>query len=240
MVKPYGRQLVDDDVESVVNVLRSEYITQGQKVEEFGTAIAQYCGADYAIAVSSGTAALELAIKSLEIGPGDEVITTPITFCATANAVMNNGSDIRLVDIEESTLNINPEMLEAAITKRTKAILPVDFRGHPASLPEISRIATKFGLYVIQDASHSLGSSYYHQGANHQCGDGCHSDITTFSFHPVKHITSGEGGAVVTNDTVIAEKVRALRSHGVVKGNMMQIGTITYPDEISIKLASTE
>jgi len=213
---PYGlHELDDDDIQAVVNILKNGQITQGQVVEDFGQALANYAGAKYGIAVSNGTAALHISVASLGIGPGDEVITTPMTFCATSNAVLYQGAEVKFVDIDENTLNIDPNLIEAKISEHSRAIMPVDFRGHPANLPGIKEIAYKHNLKIIEDGSHSIGSSYDHNGKKHYCGDGIHADLCTYSFHPVKHITTGEGGAVLTNDSDLYHRVFLLRKHGI-------------------------
>jgi len=213
---PYGRHELDDnDIQAVIDILKKGPLTQGQTVEDFGQALADYAGARYGVAVSSGTAALHLAVAAVGIGPGDEVITTPMTFCATANAALYQGAEVRFVDIDENTLNIDPNLIEEKITEQTRAIMPVDFRGHPANLPEIREIADKHNLKIIEDGSHSIGSTYVHQGAEHYCGDGIHADLCTFSFHPVKHITTGEGGAALTNDPDLFRRSSLLRKHGI-------------------------
>ena len=213
---PYGLHEIDEgDILAVVEVLKNGPITQGQTVEEFGQALADYAGAKYGVAVSSGTAALHISVAALDIGPGDEVITTPMTFCATSNAVLYQGAEVKFVDIDEKTLNIDPKLIEEKITERTKAIMPVDFRGHPANLPMIKAIGDKHNLKIIEDASHSIGSTYVHNDKEHYCGDGIHADLCTYSFHPVKHITTGEGGAVLTNDPDLHHKAFLLRKHGI-------------------------
>ena len=212
----YGMHELDDcDIQAVVDILKSEQITQGPAVEEFGQALANYAGAKYGVAVSSGTAALHISVSALGIGPGDEVITTPMTFCATSNAVLYQGAEVKFVDIDENTLNIDPKLIEEKITEHTKAIIPVDFRGHPADLPTIKAIAEKYDLKIIEDGAHSIGSTYVHGKKVHNCGDGIHSDICTYSFHPVKHITTGEGGALLTNDSNIYHKANLIRKHGI-------------------------
>ena len=234
---PYGRHELDDnDIQAVVDILQKGDITQGQTVENFGQALADYAGAKYGIAVSSGTAALHLSVVALGIGPGDEVITTPLTFCATANSVLYQGADVKFVDIDQNTLNIDPGLIEENITERTKAIMPVDFRGHPASLPKIKEIADKYNLKIIEDASHSIGSIYTHSGREYTCGDNIHTDICTYSFHPVKHITTGEGGAVLTNSSDLCWKVNQLRKHGIDRRDEMfnekeRIGSWVYDME---------
>jgi len=213
---PYGlHQLDEDDIQAVVDILKSSGITQGQTTEDFGQALADYSGAKYGLAVSSGTSALHLSVAALGIGPGDEVITTPMTFCATSNAVLYQGADVKFVDIDEKTLNIDPDLIEEKITKHTKAIMPVDFRGHPANLPKIKEFADKYNLKIIEDAAHSIGSTYTHKGKKHYCGDGIHADLCTYSFHPVKHITTGEGGAILTNDEERYHKLSLLVKHGI-------------------------
>jgi len=213
---PYGRHELDDnDIQAVVDILQKRDITQGQIVDDFGQALADYAGAKYGVAVSSGTAALHLSVAALGISPGDEVITTPMTFCATANVALYQGADVKFVDIDQNTLNIDPGLIEENITERTKAIIPVDFRGHPANLPEIKKIADIHNLKIIEDGSHSIGSSYNHNDKKYFCGDSIHADLCTYSFHPVKHITTGEGGAVLTNDPNLYQKIFLLRKHGI-------------------------
>ena len=212
----YGlHEINEDDIKAVVDVLIGKSITQGQIVEDFGQALADYAGANYGVAVSNGTAALHLSVASLSIGPGDEVITTPMTFCATANAVLYQGAEVKFVDIDEKTLNIDVDLIEEKITEKTKAIMPVDFRGHPANLPDIRALADKYNLKIIEDAAHSIGSTYTHQGKKYYCGDGIHADLCTYSFHPVKHITTGVGGAILTNDEEQYHKLSLLRKHGI-------------------------
>jgi perosamine synthetase len=213
---PYGRHELDEnDIQEVVDVLKNGPITQGQTVDDFGQALAEYAGAKYGVALSNGTAALHLSVAALGIGPGDEVITTPMTFCATANAALYEGAEVKFVDIDENTLNLDTDLIEEQITERTRAIMPVDFRGHPANLPEIKKIADEYNLKIIEDGAHSLGSNYTYNGGEYSCGDGVHADICTFSFHPVKHITTGEGGAVLTNDPDLYRQVFLLRKHGI-------------------------
>jgi len=234
---PYGQhQLDDDDIQAVVEVLKSSTITQGKTVEDFGQALADYAGAKYGVAVSSGTAALHISVASLGIGTGDEVITTPMTFCATSNAVLYQDAEIKFVDIDSKTLNLNPSLIEEKITERTRAIIPVDFRGHPADMPQIREIANHHNLKIIEDASHSIGSTYNHGGKEHRCGDGIHADLCTYSFHPVKHITTGEGGAVLTNDPNLYRQISLLRKHGIDRREEMlsehdRIGSWAYDME---------
>jgi len=209
---PYGHHWIDDnDIKEVVKVLRSDWITQGPKIEEFEKAVAKYCEAKYAVAVSSGTAALHIAYNAAGIGPGDEVITTPLTFAATANTVVHCGGKPVFVDVQEDTCNISPENIEKKITTRTKAIAPVDFGGHPCDYDEIGKIARKYKLLIIEDASHALGSEYRGKKV------GSFADMIILSFHPVKHITTGEGGMVLTNNKNFYKKLKIFRHHGIVK-----------------------
>lgn len=213
---PYGQHSFDqDDINSVIEVLKKGPITQGKTVEQFAKQLTNYTGAKFGVAVSSGTAALHLSVIALDLQQGDEVITTPMTFCATANAALYQGAEVKFVDIDVKTLNLDPRLIEEQITKRTRAIIPVDFRGHPANLPEIKKIAEKHNLKVIEDGAHSLGSKYTYNGVEYYCGDGVHADLCTFSFHPVKHITTGEGGAIMTNNEDLYRKVFLLRKHGI-------------------------
>ena len=209
---PYGHQWIDEkDIKEVVKVLRSDWITQGPKVEEFERAIAKYCGVKYAVAVSSGTAALHTAYAVAGIGPGDEVITTPLTFAATAYAVSHLRGKPVFVDVQGDTLNIDPTKIEEKINKKTKAIAPVDFRGHPCDYDEIIKIAKKYKLLIIEDASHALGAIYKEKRI------GKFADMTILSFHPVKAITTGEGGMILTNNKKFYEKLKIFRSHGTVQ-----------------------
>jgi UDP-4-amino-4,6-dideoxy-N-acetyl-beta-L-altrosamine transaminase len=209
---PYGHQWIDEkDIEEVVKVLKTGWITQGPKVEEFEKAVAKYCGVKYAVAVSSGTAALHAAYTVAGIGQGDEVITAPLTFAATANAVVYCGGKPVFVDVQEDTLNIDPRKIEEKINKKTKAIAPVDFRGHPCDYDEILKIAKKYKLLIIEDAAHSFGSEYKGKRI------GSFADMTILSFHPVKAITTGEGGMILTNRKDFYEKLKIFRHHGIVK-----------------------
>ena len=212
---PYGHQLIDDeDINAVAEVLKTDWITQGPKIDEFERKVAEYCGAKYAVVVSSGTAALHAACAVAGISQGDEAITTPITFAATANAIVYCGGKPVFADIREDTLNIDPEEIQKRLSPKTKAILPVDFTGHPAELDEIKAIAEEKGLIVIEDAAHALGAEYKGQKI------GSLSDMTIFSFHPVKHITTGEGGMVLTNNEEFYEKLKIFRHHGIVRDNL--------------------
>jgi UDP-4-amino-4,6-dideoxy-N-acetyl-beta-L-altrosamine transaminase len=209
---PYGHQWIDEeDIKVVIKVLRSDWITQGPKVSEFEEEFASYVGAKYAVAVNSGTAALHAACFAAQIEREDEVITTPITFAASANCVIYQGGTPIFADIDENTLNIDPEEIKKKITKKTKALIPVDFTGLPVDLKEIQKIAQENNLIIIEDASHALGATY--KGSK----IGNISDMTIFSFHPVKHITTGEGGMITTNNKEYYERLKLFRTHGITK-----------------------
>ena len=207
---PYGRQSVEEnDIRAVVEVLRSDWLTTGPKVAEFEEAFAARVGAKHAVSFSSGTAALHGAAFAAGLRPGDEAVTTPMTFAATANCVLYQGATPVFADVCRDTLNIDPEQIKQRITPRTKAILAVDYAGHPADLDRIREIGKKRNLVVIEDACHALGAEY-----RGRCV-GSIADITVFSFHPVKHVTTGEGGMVATNDAGLAETLRCFRNHGI-------------------------
>lgn len=208
----YGKQSLDeDDIEAVVETLRSPFLTQGPKVEEFEQAIANYVGAKYAVAFSNGTAALHGAYYAAGIQTGDEVITTPITFAATSNAVLYCGGKPVFADIDQKTYNLDVEAVADKITDQTKAIAPVDFTGQPVDIDAFMELAEKHDLVVIEDGAHSLGATYKGERVGKQ------ADMTMFSFHPVKPITTGEGGIITTNDEELYEKLKLFRSHGITK-----------------------
>jgi UDP-4-amino-4,6-dideoxy-N-acetyl-beta-L-altrosamine transaminase len=209
-ILPYGRQWLDEeDIEAVVEVLRSDYLTTGPKVAEFERSFAKYVGARYAVAVSNGTAALHAACFAAGIHEGDEVITTPITFAASANCVLYSGGTPVFADIDPKTYNISPADIKKKITNKTKAIIPVHFTGQPCDMDEIGKIAKEYNLHVIEDAAHAVGADYKGRKI------GSISDLTTFSFHPVKHITTGEGGMITTNNEKLYERLLLFRSHGI-------------------------
>lgn len=206
---PYGRQTIDDeDIQAVVEVLKSDWLTTGPKVSEFEKAICKFVGASEAVAVSSGTAALHAAMHALGIGPGDEVLVPAMTFVATANCVAFQGAKPVFVDVEPETLLIAPRQVDAKITPHTKAIIAVDYTGHPADYDALRSIAGQRGIALVADACHSLGASYKGRPV------GTLAQLTAFSFHPVKHITTGEGGMVATADAELAQKMRFFRNHG--------------------------
>ena len=209
---PYSHQWIDNkDIKEVVKVLKSDWLTQGPKVEEFEKAIAKYCNAKYGVAFSSGTSALYAAYKTAGIKEGDEVITTPLTFVATSNMISVLGAKPVFVDVEQDTLNINPELIERSITSRTKAIATVDFAGVSCDYDKILKIAKENKLLLVEDACHALGTEYKGRKL------GSFADITIVTFHPVKHITTGEGGVALTNNKNFYEKLKIVRNHGIIK-----------------------
>jgi perosamine synthetase len=222
---PYGRQFIDSqDASAVLEVIKSDWITQGPKINEFEAALCKYTHAKYAVAVSNGTAALHLACLAAGIQKADRVITSPITFVASANCVLYCAGIPVFVDIEPQTFNIDPQKIKdyvqhtkARRNNKIKAIIPVHFAGHPCDLEEINNIARKHRLIVIEDAAHALGAQYKES----KIGSCKYSDMTIFSFHPVKSITTGEGGAITTNDKSLYKKLLALRSHGIYKNQAM-------------------
>lgn len=213
---PYGRQWIDEeDIQAVVDVLKSDYLTTGPAIKQFEDKLKDITGAQYAVAISNGTAALHAACFAAGIGEGDEVITTPMTFAATSNAVLYCGGTPVFADINPQTYNINPEDIKRKITNKTKAIIPVHYTGQPCDMDEIMKIAEEYNLTVIEDAAHALGAKYKGRKV------GSIGDMTTFSFHPVKPITTGEGGAITTNDKVLYEKLMLFRSHGITRDHEM-------------------
>jgi perosamine synthetase len=207
---PYGRQLVDDDdIAVVVDVLRSDWLTTGPKIPEFEQAFAALTGSLEAVAVSSGTAALHAAMYAIDIKPGDEVIVPAITFAATANSVVFQGGRPIFVDVHPDTLLIDPEQVARHISTKTKAIIAVDYAGQPCDYDTLRKLADRYHVKLIADACHSLGGSYKGRPV------GQLADLSTFSFHPVKHITTGEGGMISTNDPDLARRMRIFRNHGI-------------------------
>lgn len=212
MYIPYGTQSIDEeDIQAVVKVLRSNYLTTGPEIQKFEQKVADYVGAKYAVAVSNGTAALHAACFAAGIQSGDEVITTPITFAASANCILYCGGTPIFADIQSDTYNIDPVDIRRKITKRTRAIIPVDFTGQPCELDEIYEIAKEYDLIIIEDAAHALGAEYKDKRV------GSLSDMTIFSFHPVKHITTGEGGMITTNNESLYQRLLLFRTHGITR-----------------------
>lgn len=207
---PYGRQVInEEDITAVVEVLRSDWLTTGPAVEKFEADVCAYTGARYGVAVSSGTAALHSTLFALGIEKDDEVIVTPLTFAASVNCILYQGGSPVFVDVDPQTLLLDPVAVEAAVTPRTRAIIAVDYAGHPCDWNALRNIASKYHLALVDDACHALGAEYKGQKI------GTLADITVFSFHPVKHITTGEGGMAVTNDNYLAERMRCFRNHGI-------------------------
>lgn len=209
---PYGKQWIEeDDIQAVIEVLKSDYLTTGPKIKEFEEMIAGCVNAEYSVAVSNGTAALHAACFAAGVGEGDEIITSPITFAASANCALYLGAKPVFADIDPATYNINPNDIIKKITDRTKAIIPVHFTGQPCDMDEILNIAREYNLVVIEDGAHALGAEYKGKKV------GSIGDMTTFSFHPVKHITTGEGGAITTNNRELYEKLAMFRTHGITR-----------------------
>jgi perosamine synthetase len=207
---PYGRQSIDAvDIGAVVEVLNSDWLTTGPKIGEFEERFAAWVGARYAVSFSSGTAALHGAAFAAELGSGDDAITTPMTFCATANCILYQGATPVFADVSPDTLNLDPGEVSRRLSSRTKAIIAVDYAGHPAALDELGQLAKAQGALLIEDACHALGAEFQGKRA------GTIADMTVFSFHPVKHLTTGEGGMVATNDARLAETLRRFRNHGI-------------------------
>ncbi|HEV8322563.1 MAG TPA: UDP-4-amino-4,6-dideoxy-N-acetyl-beta-L-altrosamine transaminase [Myxococcota bacterium] len=219
---PYGRQWIDDDDrEAVLAVLGGDWLTQGPAVERFEQALCARSGTRFAVAVSSGTAALHLAALAADVGPGTLLYTTPLTFVASANCARYAGGEVDLADIDDRW-GLDPAALAERLARprrgeRPAAVVAVDFTGHPCRMAELARVARRSGLKVIRDACHALGAREQVDGVWHDVGDGTLADLTALSFHPVKHVTTAEGGAVLTNDAVLAERLRDLRTHGIVK-----------------------
>jgi len=208
---PYGQQWIEeDDIAAVIETLQSPYLTTGPKIAQFERAVAQYVGAKYAVAFANGTAALHGACYAAGVSAGDEVITTPITFAASANCARYFDATIVFADIDANTYNIDPEAVKASITDKTKAIIPVDFTGQPCDIDAIMEIASERNIVVIQDGAHSLGAEYKGKRV------GTQAHMTMFSFHPVKPVTTAEGGVIVTDSAEYYKKLKLFRTHGII------------------------
>jgi perosamine synthetase len=215
---PYGHQCIEeDDIRAIVEVLRSDWLTTGPAVDAFEKAVAEFVGAEYGVAVSSGTAALHTAMYAVGLGPGDEVIVPTMTFAATANAVVFQGAAPAFCDVDGDTLLIDPNLIETKINSRTKAIIAVDYAGQPCDYDVLRDIADRNDLVLVADACHSIGAEYKGRKV------GALADLTTFSFHPVKHITTGEGGMVVTNNPEYCKRMRRFRNHGITLDHRQRI-----------------
>ncbi|MCL4171360.1 UNVERIFIED_CONTAM: hypothetical protein GTU68_035657, partial [Idotea baltica] len=217
---PYGKQDVDeDDIAAVIAVLKSDFLTQGPKVPLFEETVANYTGATYSYALNSATSALHIACLALEVGVGDIIWTSPITFVASANCALYCNASVDFVDIDEKTYNMSVDALEEKLIKARiqnklpKVVIPVHLSGQPCEMDSIKKLADEYGFKIIEDASHAIGGKYKSQ----PIGNCRYSDITVFSFHPVKIVTTAEGGMILTNNKDIAEKVNILRSHGITR-----------------------
>ncbi|QAR34518.1 UDP-4-amino-4,6-dideoxy-N-acetyl-beta-L-altrosamine transaminase [Geovibrio thiophilus] len=215
---PYGRQeITEEDIKAVAEALRSDYLTQGPKVAEFEAKLASYCGAEYAVAFANGTAALHGAYYAAGLEKGDSFITTPMTFAATSNAGLYLGASPRFCDVEPDTGNIDTDGIPALIDKSVRLIAPVHYSGMPADMERVRAIADENGLMVVEDACHALGAVY----KGERIGNCAYSDMTVFSFHPVKHVATGEGGAVLTNDENLRGILMRFRSHGITRESLV-------------------
>lgn len=220
---PYGKQhITEADIQAVVETLKSDYLTQGPKVQEFEEAFANYIGCKYAVAVANGTAALHLCTLALNVNEKSKVITTPITFAASANCVRYCGGEVVFADIDPDTalLDVNKArtLLESNPKGTFSGIIPVDFSGYPVNLEAFRKLADEYGLWIIEDACHAPGGYFTDsKGIVQKCGNGVYAELSIFSFHPVKHIACGEGGMITTNDKALYEKLLLLRTHGITK-----------------------
>ncbi|MCZ2481738.1 UDP-4-amino-4,6-dideoxy-N-acetyl-beta-L-altrosamine transaminase [Aquirufa nivalisilvae] len=240
---PYGKQhITEEDIQLVVDVLKSDYLTQGPKIIEFERAMASYLGCKYAVAVSNGTAALHLSALALGVKKGQKIITTPITFAASANCIRYCDGEVVFADIDPETYLLDLEsvrkILEASPMGTYQGIIPVDFSGRAVDLEAFRALADEFNCWIIEDACHSPGGYFIDsKGIQQNCGNGNLAELSIFSFHPVKHIACGEGGMITTNDEVLYQKLLQLRTHGIVKNealftNSIQLagGESTYPN----------
>jgi UDP-4-amino-4,6-dideoxy-N-acetyl-beta-L-altrosamine transaminase len=220
---PYGHQeITEEDIKSVVETLKSDYLTQGPKIQQFENAFAEYVGAKYAVAVNNATAGLHLAAISLGVKQGDKVIVTPMTFAASVNCIRYCGGKVVFCDIDKDTYLIDTAKLRQLLEKSKKGtykgVVPVDFTGYPVNLEEIRKLADEYGLWILDDACHAPGGYFIDSyGKKQYCGNGKFADVSVFSFHPVKHITTGEGGMITTNNKAIYDKLYLYRTHGITK-----------------------
>ncbi|GAA4048623.1 UDP-4-amino-4,6-dideoxy-N-acetyl-beta-L-altrosamine transaminase [Flavobacterium chungnamense] len=231
---PYGKQnITEEDIQAVAKALKGDFLTQGPTILEFEKAFANYIGCNYAVAVSNGTAALHLSALALGVQEGDKVITTPITFAASANCIRYCGGEVVFSDIDLDTylLDINKveALLKAAPKGAYKGIVPVDFTGRAVNLEDFRKLADEYGLWILEDSCHSPGGYFIDsKGENQNCGNGNYADLAIFSFHPVKHIATGEGGMVTTNDETLYKQLLRLRSHGITKGDDKYTNTLDF------------
>lgn len=232
---PYGRQTIEqDDIDAVVRVLTSDWLTQGPTIAAFEKSLTEFTGASEAVACATGTAALHLAMMALRVGEGDLVVTSANTFLASANCARYCGAEVRFADIDDATGLIDPNSLEEIFREDTdhkiKAVIPVHFAGQPADLAVIHRQAKNHGAAVVDDACHALGAEYMHDGSTRKIGATPYADLTCFSFHPVKHVAMGEGGAVLTDNSESADTLRLLRNHGMQKDRLVNESLATAAD----------
>ena len=225
---PYGRQnITQEDIDAVITTLQSDFLTQGPKIKDFEDAFAKYVGAKYAVAVSNGTAALHLCALALDVNKKSNVITTPITFAASANCIRYCGGQLTFVDIDPLSILLDLNQVEATLKKSRKkydGIVAVDFAGLPVNLEEVRQIADKYGLWIIEDSCHAPGGHFTDsKGTIQTCGNGEYADLAIFSFHPVKHIATGEGGMITTNDEKLYNRLLKLRTHGITKDPALMI-----------------
>lgn len=219
---PYGKQnITEEDIDAVVQVLKSDFLTQGPRIKEFEDAFAKYVDSKYAVAVSNGTTALHLCTLAMDVKAGQKVITSPITFVASANSVLYCGGDVEFADIDPQTYCLDLNKVEELLKKGPnayKGIIPVDFAGYPIQMDGFKNLADKYNLWIIEDACHAPGATYFDSNKNLQkTGNGKYSDLTVFSFHPVKHIACGEGGMITTNNPELYQKLLHLRTHGITR-----------------------
>lgn len=223
---PYGKQFISqNDIDAVVETLQADFLTQGPKIAEFEANFAQYVDAKYAVALSNGTAALHLALLAFGVGKGDRIITSPITFAASANAALYCGAEVHFADIDPGSYTISIEAIEKLLNSHPKgyfkAIVPVDFTGYPVNMEALRKLAKHHDLFILEDACHAPGGYFVDEkGEKQLCGNGNFADAIAFSFHPVKHIAAGEGGMITTNDEALYQKLLMLRTHGITKENM--------------------
>ncbi|SKB37018.1 hypothetical protein SAMN05660776_0776 [Salegentibacter holothuriorum] len=243
---PYGRQnITEEDIEAVVSTLKSDYLTQGPKIAEFEEAFANYVDSKFAVAVSNGTAALHLCALALNVKQGDKVITTPITFAASANCVRYCGGEVVFADIDPETYLLDIDnvrkLLEAEPKGTYKGIVPVDFAGRAVDLEAFRKLAEEYDIWIIEDSCHAPGGFFADSKNQKQfCGNGNFADLAIFSFHPVKHIACGEGGMITTNNDKLYEKLLQLRTHGIVKDDNKYKNSIDFAVGSSVSSSGVE
>lgn len=229
---PYGRQDISEaDIQAVIDVLKSDYLTQGPKTPAFERAISEYCGVNFAFAMNSATSALHAACLALDVGPGDVVWTTAVTFAASANCALYCGASVDFVDIDPKTFNLSTDSLETKLLyakdygQLPKVVIPVHLCGQPCNMKRIKELSLIYGFKIIEDASHAVGGKY----CGEPIGNCVYSDITVFSFHPVKIVTTAEGGMAVTNNTKYAKKLELMRSHGITRNTADMVSASQGP-----------